>query len=196
MANSLSTFTPRHVTNNSVVDGSFPEVFYSTGVLTVVATDDTPDSYGIPEEGLVLADLQGCEVTYAWEDRALHGAMWIGGWPTAVAFINGSAHIKASFARFNGAAVRLLAAGAAATVGGDPVSRLGGPVAMPPFKVVFVGQNIDGNQARLTFGKVYAPKLTIPFKREDFSMPDVEFVAVPDDGGTISTEEFTEGAFA
>jgi hypothetical protein len=171
---------------------AWPQVFFSTGTLVAFATTDTPEAFDLPDEGVELALLQDVSIEYKWQDKALYGPCWVNSWPEEIALYNGAATIKATWAKFYAAALQLLLN--AAKIGGDVNRVEKSVIPLPWFKVVFVGQTTDGDQVRLTFGKVSAPNLTIPFKREDFMMPNVELHALPDADDVISKEEFFFGA--
>ena len=192
-AGAISTAgTAMSITTESYV--AKPATVFSTGILTVEATGDTPDGYHIPDGGLVLATLQDISQDLGREERRLYEAAWLSTWPVDVSFFNAKVSIKASYATFNQDGLQLLIAGAQS--GTNPITNTLSKICpLPPFKLVVILQDTSGNQIRFTWFKVYAPNLTISAKQAGHALQDVDFDAVPGDDGRLGTIEFKAGAF-
>lgn len=165
---------------------------FSTGTLFV-------DTGAGPIE---FATLQEIEYSVPYQEKELRAAPWINMFAEARAFYGGKMELKATYAT-------ILASGLAACTGGqNTLPTLANPAAQPPvaaapgvmsvgthailpkFSAVFTTQDEAGNPVLVTCGNVRTPGLTLPFKREDYVMPNVSMIADEDANGTVATLKF------
>ncbi len=174
-------------------DNTMSTRIFSTGTLFI-------DTGAGPVE---LMTLQSIEFSQAWQEKELRAAAWISMFAEARAFYGGKVELKAAYAT-------ILASGLAACVAGlntpaiaaNPVAQpptpatpglltVGKTAVLPAMLAQFTGQDELGNVFTVTAQKVHAPGLTLPFKLDDYTMPDVTFIADPDANGNALTWAFT-----
>ena len=62
---------------------------------------------------------------------------------------------------------------------------------LPAMSAQFAGQDEQGNPFTVTAARVHAPGLTLPFKLDDYAMPNVRLVADPDATDKVLVYQFT-----
>lgn len=166
---------------------------FSTGTLFI-------DTGAGPVE---MMTLQSIEFSQAWQEKELRAAPWINMFAEARAFYGGKVELKASYAT-------ILASGlAAVTAGLNTPAAPANPAAAPPTPAVpglltvgkkailpamhaqFTGQDEFGNPFTATAQKVHAPGVTLKMALDNYTMPDVTFVADEDANGNVLTWQFT-----
>lgn len=150
-----------------------------------------------------LMTLQSIEFSQAWQEKELRAAPWINMFAEARAFFGGKVELKAAYATILASGLAAVTAGintpalpanAAAqppTPAAPGLLTVGKTAVLPAMHAQFTGQDESGNVFTVTAQKVHAPGLTLPFKLDDYTMPDVTFVADPDASGNALTWQFT-----
>lgn len=149
-----------------------------------------------------LAVLQDIEYALTFQDKALYTAPWLGTHARTRAYYGGEMKMKATNAVFSAAAcVALTGAASIAPVAANPgavppvagspgIVRLTGTAALPRFSGQFTTQDESGNPVVVTCGNVRAPGMTIPYKLDDFAMPNFSMIADPDSNGNVAIWTF------
>lgn len=165
---------------------------FSTGTLFV-------DTGAGPIE---FATLQSISWDMPFQEKELHAAPWINMFAEARAFYGGKMTLKATYATIlasglavvtGGTNVLPVAANAAAqppTPASPGTLTVGTHAILPKFSAQFTTQDEAGNPIILTCAKVRTPGLVLPFKLDDYVMPDVSMIADEDANGVVGTWKF------
>lgn len=178
-------------TENYVAQSKY---FFSTGRITAHAMGDTPDGL-LRAGGTELGAVQDLSMEQVFEKAELRGPTWLSDWPEDIALSDASLSLKVSWVKFWPDVLSVLIGAVLSALTDEQLATVeANGVRLPPFKLVIILQDVNGNQSRLTFFKVYAPKLTIAFKRKDFAMPNAELIAIEDENGNVWLQEWFAGA--
>lgn len=147
------------------------------------------DINGAADDDVEFAVLNNISVDHKSQKKELFAPPQVSMFPVAAAFFGANLALKAAFCTINADALRAVTGMEAA--GTDPIVLTAPKVfALPVFQAVFEAQDVNGKTIKLTCANVRAPGVQIPFRLEDFTMPDVDLEAYPDAEGNVGTWEF------
>jgi hypothetical protein len=134
-----------------------------------------------------FANLQNISFEVVASKKELWQPSSVSRFPEAVAYYGMHINFKAAIATINAKALALICG--LTNDGGIPnnLSTVNKSVALPFFEATFSTQDDLGVPIVLSAGKVSCPGVQIPFKLDDFAMPDFTGSAYPDAFGDVAS---------
>jgi len=150
-----------------------------------------------------LMTLQDITFTQEFQEKELRAAPWLNMFAETRAFYGGKVELKATYATILASGLAACVAGinrpaVAANLAAQPpvlaapgLVTVGKHAVLPAMSAQFAGQDEQGNPFTVTAARVHAPGLTLPFKLDDYAMPNVRLVADPDATDKVLVYQFT-----
>lgn len=150
---------------------------YSFGVGTLSATPVV----GSPA---IFGTLQDVSVDFSYSEKELHGSSQF---PVDVARGKGKVTIKAKAGEIKAARFNDLFMGGASVVSGSTttVTMTNQPMGTTPFFSLAFSLTYEGKTVTLTFPRCTSTKLSMGFKNEDYTIPEMDITPCADASGNL-----------